>query len=188
MKETFNAKYILHAANSSEALLLAGKHKDIDVVLLDLMIPGMDGLMLLPELASVLKSAKFVIVTGKEVLSVEDINITQENSELIVGIIPKSTSFNVIRESLKQYFRQEIEEVIERVRVFKTKEFTIKDNLCLLTKKQKEILRLLAIGKTNKEIGKKVFLSEGTVKNYVSAILKILGVNNRTEAGYLFKN
>lgn len=51
-----------------------------------------------------------------------------------------------------------------------------------LTRRQQEVLRLLAAGRSNKEIAQTLGLAEGTVKIHVSAILKALGVGNRTEA------
>ena len=51
-----------------------------------------------------------------------------------------------------------------------------------LTEREKDVLRLLAQGKMNKEIAAELFISERTVKFYVSAILSKLGAGNRTEA------
>ncbi|MGW0231440.1 response regulator [Actinopolymorpha singaporensis] len=51
-----------------------------------------------------------------------------------------------------------------------------------LTEKEREILELVADGLTNKQIAKDLFLAEKTVKNYVSAILRKLGMERRTEA------
>lgn len=55
----------------------------------------------------------------------------------------------------------------------------------LLSHREKLILRLLALGKDNKQIGEDLFLSEHTVKAEVSIILKKLGAQNRTHAAYL---
>ena len=51
-----------------------------------------------------------------------------------------------------------------------------------LTARQMEVLRLLAVGKPNKVIARELALSEGTVKIHLSAIFRVLDVNNRTEA------
>lgn len=51
-----------------------------------------------------------------------------------------------------------------------------------LTSRQQEVLRLLGEGKSNKEIARQLDLSENTVKIHVTAVLKALGVNNRTKA------
>ena len=54
-----------------------------------------------------------------------------------------------------------------------------------LSEREREVLRLLASGLTNSEIAKTLFLSEGTVKNYVSMIFSKLGVADRTQAAVL---
>jgi DNA-binding NarL/FixJ family response regulator len=51
-----------------------------------------------------------------------------------------------------------------------------------LSEREVEVLQLLAQGMTNKEIASRLFLAEGTVKNYVSRILDKLGVSDRTQA------
>jgi DNA-binding CsgD family transcriptional regulator len=50
-----------------------------------------------------------------------------------------------------------------------------------------EILRLVAKGLTNAQIAKRLFLSESTIKQYLRAAYKVLGVKNRTEAAQLFQ-
>ena len=56
-----------------------------------------------------------------------------------------------------------------------------------LTPRQLEILQLLARGQSNKQIAKSCRLSENTIKVHVSAILRALGLNNRTQAGVLMQ-
>jgi DNA-binding NarL/FixJ family response regulator len=51
-----------------------------------------------------------------------------------------------------------------------------------LTSQERQVLQLIAEGKTNREIATDLFLSEGTVRNYVSSILSKLNVSNRAEA------
>jgi DNA-binding NarL/FixJ family response regulator len=55
----------------------------------------------------------------------------------------------------------------------------------ILSERELDVLRLLARGMSNSEISTKLFLSEGTVRNYVSAILTKLGVSDRTQAAVL---
>ena len=54
-----------------------------------------------------------------------------------------------------------------------------------LTEREKEILKLISHGMTNAEIAQNLFLSEGTVRNYVSGILEKLDVEDRTQAAVL---
>jgi DNA-binding NarL/FixJ family response regulator len=56
------------------------------------------------------------------------------------------------------------------------------DDADLITGREREVLRLLAAGYSNREIGRALFVAEGTVKNHVSNILRKLGVRDRTRA------
>jgi DNA-binding NarL/FixJ family response regulator len=69
--------------------------------------------------------------------------------------------------------------VIERIRRIASGEYT--DELAPLTKQEHKILLLVAEGKTNREIASEVFLSDKTVKNYVSSILSKLDLERRTQ-------
>ncbi len=72
------------------------------------------------------------------------------------------------------------EKVLERIRKIATSQFG--DELAQLTQQERKILLLVAEGKTNKEIAAEVFLSDKTVKNYVSSILSKLNLQRRAQA------
>ncbi len=72
------------------------------------------------------------------------------------------------------------EKVLERVRRIATG--TVSDELADLTSQERKILLLVAEGKTNKEIASEIFLSDKTVKNYVSSILTKLNLQRRAQA------
>jgi two-component system response regulator DevR len=72
------------------------------------------------------------------------------------------------------------EKVLERVRRIASGTYT--DELAQLTAQEQKILQLVAEGKTNKEIASEVFLSDKTVKNYVSSILSKLNLQRRAQA------
>jgi RNA polymerase sigma factor (sigma-70 family) len=60
-----------------------------------------------------------------------------------------------------------------------------REQLADLTPREEEILKLLATGESNKEIGKRLFISEQTVKNHVASIFRKLHVNDRTKAALI---
>ena len=72
------------------------------------------------------------------------------------------------------------EKVLDRVRRIATGTYT--DEMAQLTQQEQKILLLVAEGKTNKEIAQEVFLSDKTVKNYVSSILSKLNLERRAQA------
>ena len=77
--------------------------------------------------------------------------------------------------------------VLERIR--RVASGTDPDAASLLTAREREILPLLAAGETNRQIAAAVFLSEKTVKNYVSSILKKISLDRRAQvAGYVARH
>ncbi len=68
--------------------------------------------------------------------------------------------------------------VVDRIR----RDHTRADDVDQLTNREREILALIADGKTNRQIGAELFLSEKTVKNYVSNLLAKLGMSRRSQA------
>jgi DNA-binding NarL/FixJ family response regulator len=72
------------------------------------------------------------------------------------------------------------EKVLERIRRIATGGAS--DELAALTQQERRILMLVAEGKTNKEIAAEIFLSDKTVKNYVSSILSKLNLERRAQA------
>ena len=60
-----------------------------------------------------------------------------------------------------------------------------KERIAVLTPREREVLALVGAGLSNAEVGERLFLVEGTVKAYVSAVLNRLGVKNRVQAAVL---
>ena len=103
-----------------------------------------------------------------------------------IGYLLKQTSTKTLIEAIDRAMRGEslldpavTQRVLERVRSGKQDE---DEELALLSEQEKKILDLIAEGKTNKEIAKEIFLSDKTVKNYVSSILSKLNLRRRSEA------
>ena len=103
-----------------------------------------------------------------------------------VGYLLKQTSTRTLIEAIERAMRGEslldpavTQRVLERVRSGKQDE---DEELALLSERERKILDLIAEGKTNKEIAKEIFLSDKTVKNYVSSILSKLNLRRRSEA------
>ncbi|MDO8605820.1 MAG: response regulator transcription factor [Phaeospirillum sp.] len=174
---------IVEASDFAQAIEVVQREKDIEIVLLDLSMPGMswaDGLMklraLLPETVPVI------------VLSASDDrrHVLQAVNMGAAGFIPKTSSSRVMLSALKLVMSGGVylpPALLEQGD-------TDSDGLPManaaaaasLTPRQKEVLALLGQGKSNKEIARGLELAEGTVKLHVTAILKALNVNNRTRA------
>lgn len=76
-------------------------------------------------------------------------------------------------------------ELVKKIRCRLNESTEDEDRVAALGDRELEILRLLADGLTNREIGERLYLSEKTVKNYMSNVLRVLGVHRRTEAAVL---
>ena len=101
-------------------------------------------------------------------VSPDDLRATVERAAAGEALLSGEIAGRVLRE-----FEREREEVRYR------------EQLADLTPREEEILKLLATGESNREIGKRLFISEQTVKNHVASIFRKLRVNDRTKAALL---
>ncbi len=139
-------------------------------ILLDLSMPGSKGVL---EVSEVMKRTMAPVVVISADSRPQTINLACEQGAQ--GYILKTEPSHELLASL--------EKIIQGKRCFPKNVLSPK---CLIlhhfSKRQFSVLHCLIEGDSNKEIAKKLFLSEGTVKQYVSSILVVLGVDNRTQA------
>jgi DNA-binding NarL/FixJ family response regulator len=156
------------------------KHPDMDLVLLDLAMPGVRGFSGLMYLRAQHPGVPVVVVSGNEDRSVIRRCIDFGAS----GFIPKTTDIDVMREAIRSvldggtWTPSDIDlsapadrETADMVR-----------RLASLTPQQVRVLMMLSEGLLNKQIAYELSVSEATVKAHVSAILQKLGVESRTQA------
>jgi DNA-binding NarL/FixJ family response regulator len=160
------------AATGEEALTLYAALKP-DVILLDLRMPGKDGFQAAEEIIESDPGARIIIIT------------TYDGDENI----RRSLKAGAKAYLLKDAPRQEIWNTIRIVHSGKSSlppaiAAKIAENFSKpeLSLRQKEVLQLIATGKSNKEIGLKLDISEGTVKAHVKSVLSKLEALSRTEA------
>jgi DNA-binding NarL/FixJ family response regulator len=177
---------VIAAADSEQGLAAAAANPDIDLVLLDLALPGMSGLGVISALHQRSPSLPVVVLSALE----DPENIRNAISAGAMGFVPKSAQTRVLIGALQQ--------VLEgNVSVPSTLGSATnlpagggatgtgsgnEPDVALLTLRQLEVLSRLCQGKTNKQIATDLGLSEKTVKAHVTAIFKVLGVVNRTQA------
>ena len=160
---------------------------DIELVFLDLNMPGNEGLTGLSELRTQFPSVLVVIVSAEENPVVIRNAIALGSS----GYIPKSTPLPVISEAVNQILEGEqwlppgLDESLPEYESEHEKQFA--EKLAQLTPHQFKVLKMMAEGLLNKQIAYELDISESTVKQHVSAVLRKLGVINRTKAGIIFK-
>jgi DNA-binding NarL/FixJ family response regulator len=159
--------------------LIAGK-TDVDVVLLDLTMPGVSGLSGLIALRGMDSSLPIMVVSAHD----DPVTIRRALELGASGFISKSASMEVIRQAVRQVLDGKIV-APEGIELGEEGDPEISDliaRLQSLTPQQTRVLSMLAEGLLNKQIAFELHVSEATVKAHVSAILQKLGVDSRTQA------
>ena len=168
----------LESENLSRLSDLAREHPHLDLILLDLNISGADGLTSLADIQQFWQNTPVVVVTASERQS--DID-----RALVAGaasFIPKTVSSDVMISALTRVAKGETY-VPDSARIETSGPPSYKR--ATMTDRQMDILRLLAVGKTNRQIGSQLGIAENTVRVHLSAIFKNLGVKTRTEAVFV---
>jgi len=164
---------------SAEAGLAAAADEDFDLIFLDLGLPGLGGLDGLRALRRQCPDACLVVlsaVDGSEV-------VRQALFYGAQGYIPKTTAVEEMRVALRQILNGQVYAPNHGIDIANGTERLDQK----LTTRQVEVLAELCAGRSNREIGDYLGMSENTVRVHVSAIFRELGVRSRTEAVLLAK-
>jgi DNA-binding NarL/FixJ family response regulator len=174
---------VLQAATCAQAFATADEHADIDLVLLDYQLPDLEGLEALDTLGRRHPELPVVMLSG----TADTHTMRQALQHGASGFVSKS----LLSEELLGAVRQVLEGEIYYPPELKA-ESTVAQrtatahspatNLPPLTQRQELVLRGLMDGSSNREIAAGLHLSEETIKDHVSAILRHFGVQNRTQA------
>ena len=177
---------LFEASSFSETLEQLHSQRDIELVFLDLNMPGNEGLAGLTEIQSLFPDVLVVIVSAQEEPAIIQKAITLGAS----GFIPKSASIACISQAVtqvldgEQWLPDNMAETIANL----PPQDDVTERLAQLTPHQFKVLKMVADGLLNKQIAHELDISESTVKQHVSAVLKKLNVINRTKAGVAFKH
>jgi two-component system, NarL family, response regulator LiaR len=164
------------AENGREALDMARKLKP-DVVLMDLLMPVMDGISATEAIRKELPEVEVVALTSV----LEDASVTGAVRAGAIGYLLKDTDSEELSRAIKAAAEGRVHLAPEAAARL-MREVRAPENPAALTGRETEVLRLLARGKANKQIAGGLYVSEKTVKAHVSAILMKLGVQSRTQA------
>jgi len=175
------------AADGDQVMAHLELDSAFDLILLDLRMPGTDGFSLLGSICNMYPDIPVVILSASDDVQTMRKSLDRGAS----GFIPKSTNHEVMLSALNLVIAGGVyippdmlsEEVPETA--FDTGVIVAKNSIEIrnrLTERQLEVLSLLAKGHQNKTIANSLGVSEHTIKIHVTAILKALGVKNRTQA------
>jgi DNA-binding NarL/FixJ family response regulator len=163
---------VAEASNGREAVQLWKEHHP-DVTLLDLRMPELDGVGAIKEIRELDENAHIVVLT------------TYDGDEDIYRAIKAGAKAYLLKDTAR-------DALVETVRRVHAGETYLPPQLAAklaervsgeaLSPREIEVLQRMAVGKSNKEIGAELFISEGTVKTHIKSIFNKLDVVSRTEA------
>lgn len=172
---------VAEAGNGTEGLALAQQH-DPDLILLDLNMPGLNGLDVLTQLREMALSGRVVV------FSVSD------NEEDVVSALKRGTDGYLLKDMepealLKALYQAAagqivLSEALTPILVARLREAqpARPRDISQLTRRERDILQLISDGMTNKAIARKLAISESTVKVHVKYLLKKMNLKSRLEA------
>ena len=177
---TLNGFTIVGMAKDGVEALELLKKDSCDLALVDLNMKGMGGIELIRRLKSEYPKVKILVLTT----FYDDKNITLAISGGADGYLLKDSGKDAILGAMKQIMEgQNVidNKVMKRLAALmnpKEESTTILEGM---TKRESEICTLLAKGLTNKQIADTLYISEGTVKNYISSIYDKTGIHDRAK-------
>lgn len=172
IKTVSDMTVVAEAADGVQAVELFRKHQP-DVTIMDLRLPGMNGVEAITQIRRDFPSARILVLT------------TFDGDENIFRALQAGARGYL----LKDMFGDELMEAIRGVHAGKTRiPAPIAQRLAermggpSLTNRELEVLKLIVSGNSNKDIGTELAISEATVKTHINSILSKLGVSDRTQA------
>ncbi len=173
---------VVGEASSGQAALQLVKELIPDVVLMDLIMPGKDGIESTREIKRISPRTQVVVLTSFH----EDIHIFPALKAGATSYVLKDVKMEDLAEALERAARGEVSFhplIAERLlRSIRGEELTEELLFAELTDRELEILKLIANGQTNAQIAEQLVISGYTVKGYVSNILSKLHLADRTQA------
>ncbi len=172
---------LLGAGDVMSALDMLVAQPDIDLVLLDLSLPGPSGLTAINMLRERHPGTPVVVLSASD----DQATVVSALDHGAMGFIPKCSANQLILNALRLVMAGGVYVPPQAVNghgipTARPQAASIAD--LSLTERQSDVLALMVQGKPNKVICRELSLAEGTVKIHVTAILKALGVSNRTQA------
>lgn len=184
IEEYFNDVEIVEVSTLDEAIATASEDFDLDLILLDLRMPGSVGFSGLVSIRNAAPTVPVVIVSASEDPEAIRLGLTCG----AFGFIPKSSAKTKIAEAISTvlsggtYVPPELtlNETVEGPRSTLDHEYS--DKFALMTPAELGVLKRLTEGKANKIIAYELDIKESTVKAHISSILRKLGVHSRIQA------
>lgn len=164
------------AENGAEAVRLAAE-REPDVVLMDLLMPVMDGITAIQTIRRDAPGVEIVALTSV----LEDEQVVAAVRAGAIGYVLKDTHGTQLKEAVRAAAEGRVHLAPEAAARL-LREVRTPERLERLTDRENDVLRLVSLGLSNKEIAQRLGIGEGTVKTHVSSVLNKLGLQSRTQA------
>jgi DNA-binding NarL/FixJ family response regulator len=174
---------IIQASTAREGFALVDEHPDLDVLLLDLIMPEINGVEALLEFGRKRPTLPIIVLSSSE----DPADVRRALAAGALGYVPKSAGQSVLLSAIQLVLNGDVyvpplmlRDAFASPQIPRSQSGDRADNV--LTARQIEILAFLSEGQPNKSIARKLGVSEKTVKAHITAIFKSLKVVNRTQA------
>jgi DNA-binding NarL/FixJ family response regulator len=182
---------VAEASDGSEGVTAVARHRP-DVVLMDVRMPGMDGLTALKELRRAPNPPRVIMLTT---FDLDDYVHTALRSGA-AGFLLKDTSprdlaaaVRTVAEGSAMLTPRITKRLIDTFAGLESADVALaRERLSVLTDREDDVVRAVARGLSNAEIGRELAMSEGTVKAHVSRALAKLGLSNRVQVALLVRD
>ncbi|MFB0528042.1 MAG: response regulator [bacterium] len=174
-------KIVGEAKDGAETFELVSRLKP-DVILMDISLPGPNGIRITRQIKKRYRKVYVIMLSMYE----DTVHITESFQAGASAYVIKTRPSGELVQTIRSVFKEgvSIAPAIEHklLKGIRKPDFLRGTERGSLTKREVRVLKLVASGNTNKEIAKKLFMSEKTVKNHLNHIYRKLGVKNRAQA------
>ncbi|MED3199799.1 response regulator [Bacillus toyonensis] len=178
---TYEEFEVLATVNDGKEAVAYCKKHEVDIVLLDVRMPNMNGVEATKIICEETKTKSLILTTFDD-----DEYILDAVKNGAKGYLLKNNDPERIRDAIKGVYNghtvmQDV--VLDKIKsnLMESKEEECKIDKSLFTERELSIIALIAKGFSNKEISKQLFISEGTIANYITSVLGKTGLEHRTQ-------
>jgi two-component system, NarL family, response regulator NreC len=166
---------VVGEADSAERAVVLARALQPDLVLLDLLLPRTNGFDAIPEIAGVAPEARVIVVSSQTAPS----SVRRALTAGAAGYVPKRASDGELVTAIEQVTSgsRYVDPELGATLVVDEVSSALED----LSERERDVLQLLALGHTNQEIGKKLYISVRTVDTHRAHIMRKLGLDTRAE-------
>ncbi|CAI8928833.1 Two-component system response regulator [Bacillus pseudomycoides] len=178
---TYEEFEVLETVNDGQEALDYCKKHDVDIALLDVRMPNMNGVEATKLICEETKTKPLILTTFDD-----DEYILEAVKNGAKGYLLKNNDPERIRDAIKGVYNGQTvmqDVVLDKIKcnLLENKEEESKIDKTLFTERELSIIALIAKGFSNKEISKQLFISEGTIANYITSILGKTSLEHRTQ-------